>query len=168
MCRSLDRPAVRVVALANASESETPLRLSAKSAKNKKTTILPLLPEVVEMLREQRNFQIKQSGKVPTAKTAIFRFPRMLLEQIRKDAIYAGICDENYKTDDGLDLDIHALRHSFCTILARRGVPLQQAQKLMTHSQPHLTANIYNQTNVDDLADTLSHYFGPAKQRKAL
>jgi hypothetical protein len=47
-------------------------------------------------------------------------------------------------------------------------VPLQQAQKLMTHSQPHLTANIYNQTNVDDLADTLSHYFGPAKQRKAL
>ena len=141
------------------------VRLSAKSAKNKKTTILPLLPEVVEMLREQRNFQIKQSGKVPTAKTAIFRFPANLLEQIRKDAIYAGICDESFKTDDGLDLDIHALRHSYCSILARRGVPLLTAQKLMTHSQPHLTANIYNQSSADDLGATLDQYFGPASKR---
>ena len=61
-------------------------------------------------------------------------------------------------------LDIHALRHSFCSILARRGVPLQVAQKLMTHSDPKLTANIYNKTNVDDLGEALDQCFGAVRR----
>jgi site-specific recombinase XerD len=79
------------------------------------------------------------------------------------DAIYARICGENFNTGDGLDLDIHALSHSYCSILAGQGVALLTAQKLMTHSQPHLTADIYNQSSADDLGATLDQYIGPAE-----
>jgi len=46
------------------------------------------------------------------------------------------------------DLVPYCLRHEYCTDLARRGVDIRIAQKLMGHSDIKLTANIY--TNLDD------------------
>ena len=46
------------------------------------------------------------------------------------------------------DLVPYCLRHEYCTDLARRGVDIRTAQKLMGHSSIELTANIY--TNLDD------------------
>ena len=46
------------------------------------------------------------------------------------------------------DLVPYCLRHEYCTELARRGVDIRTAQKLMGHSDIKLTANIY--TNLDD------------------
>jgi integrase len=40
-------------------------------------------------------------------------------------------------------VDRHALRVTFCTRLAERGVNLQTAQRLMDHNDPRLTARIY-------------------------
>jgi len=42
----------------------------------------------------------------------------------------------------------HALRHSFCTLLAEQGVPLKTASMLMGHSSISITAKYY--THVDD------------------
>ena len=42
----------------------------------------------------------------------------------------------------------YCLRHTFCTNLAKAGVDIRTAQKLMGHSNIQMTANIY--THVDD------------------
>ena len=39
---------------------------------------------------------------------------------------------------------IHSLRHTFCTILARQGVSLLDASRLMGHSNVNITAKIYS------------------------
>lgn len=51
------------------------------------------------------------------------------------------------------DLVPYCLRHEYCTELARRGVDIRIAQKLMGHSDIQLTANIYTNLNNDDMAD---------------
>ena len=43
---------------------------------------------------------------------------------------------------------LHSLRHTFCTILAKQGVPLITAAKLMGHTDIKITARIY--THVDN------------------
>ena len=48
-------------------------------------------------------------------------------------------------------VDFHALRVTFATLLGRQGVPLQKAQRLMRHSDPKLTANIYKRFELHDL-----------------
>lgn len=51
------------------------------------------------------------------------------------------------------DLVPYCLRHEFCTDLARRGVDVRIAQKLMGHSDIKLTANIYTNLNKDDITE---------------
>ena len=51
------------------------------------------------------------------------------------------------------DLVAYCLRHEYCTELARKGVDIRQAQKLMGHATIIMTANIY--TNLDN-SDILS------------
>ena len=45
---------------------------------------------------------------------------------------------------------IHSLRHTFCTILARQGVSLLDASRLMGHSNVNITAKIYSHVSDAD------------------
>ena len=45
---------------------------------------------------------------------------------------------------------MHALRHTFCTILAEKGVPLKTASVLMGHSNISITAQIYTHVDEDE------------------
>jgi len=56
-----------------------------------------------------------------------------------------------YEDSDGQFLDFHALRVTYGTALARAGVRLQVAQRLMRHSTPVLTANVYTRLELHDL-----------------
>jgi integrase len=61
------------------------------------------------------------------------------------------------KTDDrGRTIDIHALRHTFGTHLSKAGVPLRTAQAAMRHSDPSLTANVYTDPRMLDVAGALA------------
>ncbi|NRA97354.1 MAG: tyrosine-type recombinase/integrase [Planctomycetes bacterium] len=42
-----------------------------------------------------------------------------------------------------MTVNLHALRHTFASLLARARVPLIEAQKLMGHSDPKMTAELY-------------------------
>jgi len=53
-----------------------------------------------------------------------------------------------YKRLELAETTFHALRHTFCTILAEQGVPLKTASVLMGHSNISITAQIY--THVDE------------------
>ena len=57
--------------------------------------------------------------------------------------------------EDGRKLDIHALRHTFGSRLARNGVGLVHVQRLMGHSDPKLTAQVYTHLDVEDLRSAI-------------
>lgn len=48
-------------------------------------------------------------------------------------------------------VDFHSLRVTYATNLARAGVSLQEAQKLMRHGDPKLTMNVYTRLGIHDL-----------------
>jgi integrase len=57
---------------------------------------------------------------------------------------------------------LHSLRHTFCTILAKQGVPLKTASELMGHSNISITARIYTHVDAAERKkgiDKLSVYF---------
>jgi hypothetical protein len=68
---------------------------------------------------------------------------------IRRDLAAAGL---EYRDEDGLYADFHALRHSFISNLGRANVPLTMAQKLARHSKPELTSNVYTHIRISDKA----------------
>lgn len=68
------------------------------------------------------------------------------VDRLRSDAAKAGVETE---TPEGL-LDFHALRTTFGTALARAGVPLVVAQRLMRHSTPDLTSRYYTRVRSQD------------------
>ena len=51
----------------------------------------------------------------------------------------------------GRKLDLHALRHTAASRMARCGVGLVLAQKLLGHADPKLTAKVYSHVEVEDL-----------------
>jgi integrase len=58
--------------------------------------------------------------------------------------------------DQGRYFDFHALRGMCATRLAKAGVPLTVAQRVMRHSDPKLTANFYNHFDMDTKVEAVS------------
>lgn len=56
----------------------------------------------------------------------------------------------------GGQIDIHALRHTFASRLARNGVGIAQAQRLMGHADPKLTARVYTHLGVEELRGAIA------------
>ena len=56
---------------------------------------------------------------------------------------------------EGRKLDIHALRTTCASRMARRGVALAVAQRWLGHSDPKLTAQHYTDLGVEDLRDAI-------------
>jgi integrase len=137
------------------------LTLRAETTKSKKTRRIPIRSELCELLRSLRETQGKALQRVITERDRIFVTPagfnwekggRNSIKLFDTILQLAGIpkIDANGRT-----LDIHALRHSFASRLARAGVSITQAQKALGHSDPRLTANVYTHLGVDDLRAAL-------------
>ena len=129
--------------------------IDAAYAKNGKTDTLTLRPELAADLKAHTALFL------PMAKL----FPGMGekgAEMIRADLEAAGILARNAEgvlniaDQYGLVYDFHGLRHTFATMLNKAGVPLATAQKLMRHSDPKLTANIYTHIMVETKAEALA------------
>ena len=122
--------------------------IEGKHAKSGRSAILPLRADLADDLRKHiANMAEANGGKVPLD-TPLFNIGRNLLRSFNLDLAAAGIA----KTDaQGRTVDVHSLRHTFATLLARNGVSPAVAQKLMRHSDIRLTMNTYTQL---DLADT--------------
>jgi integrase len=82
--------------------------------------------------------------------------PDNLLKIFNKDLEYAGIPKAD---DQGRVLDLHALRMSLGTNLLMNGVPLLNVQKIMRHSTPTLTANLYTDISLLDLHGAMDSTF---------
>lgn len=73
------------------------------------------------------------------------------VDTLRRDLERAGVPIE---TVEGV-LDFHSLRSAFAVLLEHGGVNLTTAQKLMRHSSPLLTANVYQCLEFSELASGL-------------
>ena len=139
------------------------LELAAKNEKSRRGAQLPLRDDVAselrEHIREKRNhWDMGRRGTAREVATTwdtlpLFDVPAKMTKGFDADLRAAGIPKRNSL---GHVLDIHSLRHTFCTMLAMAGVPLQLAQKAMRHSTPVLTANAYTHLGRADIADAVN------------
>lgn len=82
----------------------------------------------------------------------LFDLPQKMVKVFDADLKAAGI----EKSDTyGRTLDIHALRHSFCTMVAQSGINMQTAQRLMRHTTPAMTAR-YTHLTLTDLGSAIA------------
>jgi integrase len=129
------------------------LSLRPEHTKSGRPRFVPIMQSLAADLRKIRALQVRVFGREvivflsPEGKpwsrstnNAMRVFDRVL------EAAKIPRVDER-----GLKLDIHALRHTFATRCARSGVGLVQAQHLLGHSDPKLTAKIYSHLEPDDL-----------------
>lgn len=82
---------------------------------------------------------------------------------MRRDMEKAGI----EETTNAGRVDFHALRVTFCSVLARNGVSLQMAQKLMRHSTVSLTADLYTVFATEDTRDAVESLSKKKARRSA-
>lgn len=133
----LRRKELRLLQWGDIDFAEGTLRVRAKTAKGRKESTLPLTPRTLDVLAAAR--------KDAPAGVAVFdTVPEVPI--LRADLAAAGI-DAAASEDI---LDFHGLRVTFGTTLARSGVTLAEAQKLMRHCTPALTSNIYTRLTLRD------------------
>ncbi len=135
------------------------LVLEAGNAKNQRRAELPLRSDLASELTAwvaERREQLASAGEAATGeRVANALFPQAATLQAKlfdRDLAVAGIdkCD-----DRGRTLDVHALRHTYGTLLSAGGVAPRTAQAAMRHSTIDLTMNVYTDPRALDVAAAL-------------
>ena len=122
------------------------LILDPKNEKNREGNSIPLRSDLVEDLRTW----IDAKPETETGPDALlFNVPTGLLRILDRDLKAAGI---SKKDSRGRTVDIHALRHTFGTMLSAAGVKPRTAQEAMRHSSIDLTMNVYTDPALLDVA----------------
>jgi integrase len=133
----------------------------AENTKAGRARTIPMLAELVSELRSLREQHARMLGREVSAQDPVFLTPEGSVWSQPSNNIgrvftrtlkTAGI---ERKDDRGFVLDLHSLRHTYGTRLSRWQVGLTQAQKLMGHSDPKLTAKVYTHLEVEDLRATM-------------
>ncbi|HKX46269.1 MAG TPA: site-specific integrase [Planctomycetota bacterium] len=131
--------------------------LRAANTKARRQREIPVTERLRDALRALRPIHQRALGRMPTIADPVFLspraepWPRPTTNPMR---VFHRLLDRAAipKHDLlGRKLDIHALRHTYATRLASAGVGLAQAQRLLGHSDPKLTASIYTHLDLDDL-----------------
>ena len=103
------------------------------------------------------------AGKLPLD-TPLFNSLTALVKIFDRDLVMAGLArrvlvDGKWRIDKrderGRTLDIHALRHTFGTLLSTGGVAPRTAQAAMRHSTIDLTMNVYTDPKLLDVHGAL-------------
>ncbi len=117
----------------------------ASTTKNRKDAFIPVCEELRLYLEAIKANGIEEGAPV---------FPRMYrLWHFRRDLKAARISEVD---SSGRRIDFHALRKTFCTMLAVSGAAPRVAQELMRHSDPRLTSKVYTDTGHLPLADAIA------------
>jgi integrase len=139
------------------------LTLDAADEKNREGNNIPLRDDLVADLRgwladKLRRLQeeARQAGAPIPARlppdTLLFKVPDKLCKILSRDLRLAGIAKRD---DRGRTLDVHALRHTFGSLLSKGGVAPRTAQAAMRHSKIDLTMNVYTDPALLDVRGAL-------------
>ncbi|MDR0337663.1 MAG: site-specific integrase [Planctomycetaceae bacterium] len=140
-------------------EEEIPyIALAAKDEKSRRGATLPLHPELTEHLRQW--LTLKGNG---SPKEKLFYVPYNLCHNMTCDLKYAGI-----EKRDVLNrvVDVHALRHTHATLLAKRGVSPTVAKDSMRHANMRETMGIYTHLEIQDVAEGINRIPGFLNENK--
>ncbi len=136
--------------------------LNAADEKNRQGNSIPLRSDVAEELREwlsslrdrvagSANVLAFRRDAVPaelSASTPLLNVPKAFCKILDRDLKAAGIPKRD---DRGRTVDVHALRHTFGTMLSMAGVAPRVAQAAMRHSSIDLTMNVYTDPRLLDV-----------------
>jgi integrase len=137
--------------------------LEAADEKNGEGNSVPIRADLAADLRDWLTTKlaamqnaVRQSGepipaRLPPA-TLVFDVPDKLSKILNRDLKAAGIAKRDER---GRVLDVHALRHTFGTLLSKGGVSPRTAQAAMRHSKIDLTMNVYTDPRLMDVAGAL-------------
>ncbi len=115
----------------------------ASVAKNRKAESVPIRADLAHELQAWR----AESWQASDAER-VFTVPRELVKILRRDLNAAEI--------DPAGVDVHSLRHTTATYLAKAGVAPRTAQSIMRHSDIRLTLGTYTDPALLDTAGALT------------
>jgi integrase len=138
-------------------------QLEAADEKSREGNAVPIRADLAGDLRQwladklaRRQAEARRSGEPVPARlppdTPVFEVPHKLSKILNRDLKMAGIA----KVDErGRSLDVHALRHTFGTLLSKGGVAPRTAQAAMRHSKLDLTMSVYTDPKLLDVRGAL-------------
>ena len=133
--------------------------LDAADEKNRQGSTIPLRADLANDLRDwlsdtpnAATLRLRDRNATSDSKRPLFTVPAGLVRILDRDLLAAGIdkADERGRT-----IDVHALRHSFGTLLSKGGVAPRTAQAAMRHSSIDLTMNTYTDPKLLDVYGAL-------------
>src|SRR5262249_4734286 len=137
--------------------------LDAADEKNREGNDIPLRDDLAADLRDwladklrRLQDEARQAGApIPAGlppSTPLFDVPSQLVKILDRDLVAAGMARRmkvggKWRIDKrdarGRTIDVHALRHTFGTLMSKGGVTPRTAQAAMRHSDIKLTMNVY-------------------------
>lgn len=130
-------------------EGDSPtISLPGRATKNKKQVVQPIPVDVAAAVREWLKHVPAGREVWPGGKLKNVKANSLLQADLAEIGIPA-------KTRSGI-IDFHALRTTYGTILARSGIPIQHAQRLMRHSTPDLMMRHYAKLGINDLGEQVA------------
>ena len=137
--------------------------LHPSDEKNRQGSNIPLradlVAEIHEWLAEKLLLAQREAvrrGQQPVSSlplhTRLFTVPTALVKILNRDLNLAGIPKKDGR---GWTIDVHAMRHTFGTLLSRGNVAPRTAQAAMRHSSIDLTMNVYTDPQLLDVAGAL-------------
>jgi integrase len=130
-------------------DSPPTVTLSAQQAKNGKTAVQPLPPDVAEALRGYL------AGRPASEAVWPGNWADNAADMVRIDLDAAGVPYAVEGPDGPRFADFHALRHSYVALLDRSGATLKEAMQLARHSDPKLTMAVYGRAHLHDLGEAV-------------
>jgi integrase len=137
------------------------LTLRPATTKNRKGRTLPIKPSLASELGGLPELYHRALGRAPRREDPVFLTARgkpwpqdtcrirRILEPIWKAAGIERVNEEAER------VDVHSLRHTCATRLARAAVPMAMLQKFLGHQDPRTSQRYYDHLQVEDLEDAL-------------
>lgn len=134
-----------------------------RKTKNRKSRIIPLSPELEQLLRFLwDNWPNMQHGNGKEATPAFLPRTQEQKEYIfchrdgKQVKLFRKCVASACRKAGVVGVTPHGLRKTFCSLLARGGVHPKVAQKLMGHSDIRMTMDIYTEIGDDQLRDAVN------------
>jgi integrase len=137
------------------------LVVRAENAKSKRERSIPLPEDLADRLRNLKMTHEAVHGRLPAASDRVFLSPEgcpwpqpttNITRVLHRLLARAGI----RRVDaEGRRIDLHALRTTAASRLARSNVPLVKTQKILGHADPRTTSAVYVALEAEDLRDAI-------------
>jgi integrase len=138
-CTGFRKSELKALTVADLDVETCSLSLRAEFTKARCDARQPIPQSLVDQLKKLAQ------GRMPS--DSLLRVESHIDRSFRRDLKKAGIAENLLEQT----LVFHSSRHTFCTLLQESGAMQVEAQRLMRHTDPKLTANIYSHARKDRL-----------------